>query len=115
MNRLWAQLLSISPFSPGVQVFLISQCSWKGHRRSAIISAYQFNTERRLVEREQPEAPVAPDSIIKIRSKATKEELATLSLIPWQDGGVIRKKGKIPLLAILALVLGKETYDHGSG
>ena len=72
------------------------------------LGIYQFNTERRLVEYEQPEATVAPESIIKIRSKATKEELATLSLIPWQDGGVVRKKGKIPLLAILALVLGKK-------
>ena len=31
----------------------------------------------------------------------SKEELATMTYIPWQDGGVIRKKGKIPLIGLL--------------
>lgn len=109
LNRLWAQLLSHlafyprRPSIPDLSVLLERTSSVSHH-----LGIYQFNTERRLVEYEQPEATVAPESIIKIRSKATKEELATLSLIPWQDGGVVRKKGKIPLLAILAFVLGKK-------
>ena len=66
------------------------------------LGVYQFNTERRLVRYEVPPAtPSERNPIIRIRHRASKEELATLTYVPWQDGGVIRKKGKIPLIALL--------------
>jgi hypothetical protein len=56
---------------------------------------YQFNTERRLIRYEAPSATLSGQNpIIRIRHKASKEELATLTYIPWQDGGVIRKRAK---------------------
>jgi hypothetical protein len=103
LNRLFTHLLShlaLYPRRPSIPPFsvLLEGASSIGHR----LAAYQYNTERRLVRYETPASTVSErNPIIKVRHKASKEELATLTYIPWQDGGVIRKKGKIPLLALL--------------
>jgi hypothetical protein len=103
LNRLFTHLLShlaLYPRRPSIPSFsvLLEGTSSIVHG----LGVYQFNTERRLVRYEAPlSAPSEQNPIIRIRHKASKEELATLTYIPWQDGGVIRKKGKIPLLALL--------------
>jgi hypothetical protein len=103
LNRLFTHLLShlaLYPRRPS-----IPQISVLLEGTSSIIHSlgtYQFNTERRLVRYETPPATVPEQNpIIRIRHKVSKEELATLTFIPWQDGGVIKKKGKIPLLALM--------------
>ena len=103
LNRLFTHLLShlaLYPRRPSIPPFsvLLEGTSSIVHG----LGVYQFNTERRLVRYEAPAAtPSERNPIIRIRDRASKEELATLTFIPWQDGGVIRKNGKIPLLALL--------------
>jgi hypothetical protein len=103
LNRLFTGLLShlaFYPRRPSIPPFsvLLEGTSSIAHT----LGVYQFNTERRLVRYETPPAtPSERNPIIRIRHRASKEELATLTYIPWQDGGIIRKKGKIPLMALL--------------
>jgi hypothetical protein len=107
VNRLFVHLLShlaLYPRRPSIPPFsvLLEGTSSISHH----LGVYQFNTERRLVRYEpEPGTGTPPDRAIKIRHKVTREELATLTFVPWQDGGVIRKKGKIPLSALLMLVV----------
>jgi hypothetical protein len=103
LNRLFTHLLShlaLFPRRPSIPPFSVLL-----EGTSSIVNTlglYQFNTERRLVRYETPPTtPSERNPIIRIRHKSSKEELATLTYIPWQDGGVIRKKGKIPLIALL--------------
>jgi hypothetical protein len=103
LNRLFTHLLShlaLYPRRPSIPPFSVLL---EGASSIAYpLGVYQFNTERRLVRYEAPAAtPSKQDPIIRIRDKASKKELATLTYIPWQDGGVIRKKGEIPLIALL--------------
>jgi hypothetical protein len=103
LNRLFTHLLShlaLYPRRPSIPPFsvLLEGTSSIFHG----LGVYQFNTERRLVRYEAPPATTpVQNPIIRVTDKASKEELATLTYIPWQDGGVIRKKGKIPLIALL--------------
>jgi len=103
LNRLFTHLLShlaLYPRRPSIPPFsvLLEGTSSIPHG----LGVYQFNTERRLVRYEAPPTrPLEQNPIIRVRHRASKEELATLTYIPWQDGGVIRKKGKIPLIALL--------------
>jgi hypothetical protein len=103
LNRLFTHLLShlaLYPRRPSIPPFsvLLEGTSSIFHG----LGVYQFNTERRLVRYEAPPAATSEQNpIIRITDKSSKEELATLTYIPWQDGGVIRKKGKIPLIALL--------------
>jgi hypothetical protein len=103
LNRLFTHLLShlaLYPRRPSIPPFsvLLEGTSSIVHG----LGVYQYNTERRLVRYEAPSATASEQNpIIRIRDKASKEELAMLTYIPWQDGGVIRKKGKIPLVALL--------------
>ena len=103
LNRLFTHLLShlaLYPRRPSIPPFSVLL-----EGTSSIVQGlgvYQFNTERRLVRLEAPKAARSEQNpIIRIRHTTSKEELATLAYIPWQDGGVIRKRGKIPLAALL--------------
>jgi len=103
LNRLFTHLLShlaLYPRRPSIPPFsvLLEGTSSIVHG----LGTYQYNTERRLVRYEQPSAaPGKQNPIIRIRDKVSKEELASMTYIPWQDGGVIRKKGKLPLIGLL--------------
>ena len=103
LNRLFTHLLShlaLYPRRPSIPPFSVLLEGTSSIAQP--LGMYQFNTERRLVRYEAPTATLSePNSIIRIRHRASKEELATLTYIPWQDGGVIQKKGKIPLIALL--------------
>lgn len=103
VNRLFTHLIShlaFYPRRPSIPPYsvLLEGTSSISHN----FGIYQFNTEGRLV-RYEPKEDVAsePHPVIKIREKGSKEELASLTYIPWQDGGVIRKKGRIPLMGLL--------------
>lgn len=104
LNRLFTHLLShlaLYPRRPSIPPLSVLL-----EGASSIVQSfgiYQFNTERRLVRYEaSPVTSSEQNPIIRIRYKASNEELATLTYIPWQDGGVIQKKGKIPLTALMA-------------
>jgi len=106
LNRLFTLLLSqlaLYPRRPSIPPFsvLLEGTSSLVHG----LGVYQFNTERRLVRYEPPAPtptiPSPPSPLIRIRDRVSKEELATLTYVPWQDGGIIRKKGKLPLIGLL--------------
>lgn len=103
LNRFFTHLLShlaLYPRRPSIPPFsvLLEGTSSVVHS----LGTYQYNTERRLVRYELPSTkPSKQDPMIRIRDKKTKEELATMTYIPWQDGGVIRKKGKLPLIGLI--------------
>jgi hypothetical protein len=103
LNRLFTRLLAhlaFYPRRPSIPPFsvLLEGASSVGRP----FGTYQFNTEKRLVRYEAlPSTPSERNPVIRIRDKASKEELATLKYIPWQDGGVIQKRGKIPLVGLL--------------
>src|SRR5205807_1852761 len=103
LNRLFTHLIShlaFYPRRPSIPPFSVLLQGTSTMART--LGVYQFNTERRMVRYEdQPTIPPEQNKTIRVRHRATKEELAVLTYIPWQDGGVIRKKGKIPLLALL--------------
>jgi hypothetical protein len=106
VNRLFTHLLSHlaffprRPSIPPFSVLLEGTSTITQH-----MGVYQFNTERRLIRipsepsKEQKTLPASP--VIKIRDAVTKKELATLTYIQWQDGGVVRKKGEIPLVSLI--------------
>ncbi|MGB8478618.1 MAG: hypothetical protein WCE63_07235 [Acidobacteriaceae bacterium] len=106
VNRLFTHLLSHlaffprRPSIPPFSVLLEGTSKVTQH-----MGVYQFNTERRLIRmpmepsKEQKAQPASP--VIKIRDAVTKKELATMTYIQWQDGGVIRKKGDIPLVGLI--------------
>jgi hypothetical protein len=103
LNRVFTRLLShlaFYPRRPSIPPFSVLLEGTSSLVHSPAV--YQFNTERRLVRYQQP--PTIPGErhpIIRVRDRVSKEELATMTYIPWQDGGVIRKKGKLPLLGLL--------------
>lgn len=103
LNRLFTHLIShlaFYPRRPSIPPFsvMLEGTSSISHT----LGVYQFNTENRLVRwQPAPSTPLEQSPIIRIRDKSSKEELATLTYIPWQDGGVIRKKGKLPLRGFL--------------
>lgn len=106
INRLFTHLISHlaffprRPSIPPFNVLLEGTSSVQQH-----VGLYQYNTERRLIpfpmHRPPKEPGQRPNPVLKIRDRATKKELATMTYIPWQDGGVIRKKGDIPLIGLL--------------
>jgi hypothetical protein len=105
LNRLFTHLIShlaFYPRRPSIPPFsvLLEGTSSINHT----LGTYQYNTENRLVPYQaSPLIPSEKRPFIKITDKASKEEMATLTFIPWQDGGVIKKMGKAPLIAFLAL------------
>jgi hypothetical protein len=103
LNRLFTHLLShlaLYPRRPSIPPFSVLLEGTSSIATS--LATYQYNTERRLVRYEAPPpTPSEQRPIIRIRGRDSKEELATLTYIPWQDGGVVRKRGKIPLAALL--------------
>jgi hypothetical protein len=104
LNRFFVHLLSHLAFYPRRPSIPPFSVMLEGAASVAVSTAvYQYNTEARLVP--FVPAPQQPnESLREIKLSKGKEHLGTLRFIPWQDGGVIRKKGKVPLTVILVLV-----------
>jgi hypothetical protein len=103
LNRLFTRLISYlalyprRPSIPPLSVLLEGTSTLV-----QTLGLYQFNTEKRLVRFTPPPATAQEQNpIIRVHDKNSKQELATLTYIPWQDGGVIRKTGQIPLIGLL--------------
>jgi uncharacterized protein DUF6602 len=104
LNRLFTHLIShlaFYPRRPSIPPFSVLLEGTSSIAQT--LGVYQFNTERRLVRYEPlPDtSPSGSNPIIRVRDKTSREELAALTYIPWQDGGIIQKRGKIPLLPLL--------------
>jgi hypothetical protein len=104
LNRFFVHLLSHLAFYPRRPSIPPFSVMLEGAASVAVSTAvYQYNTEARLVPF-VPASQEPSESLREIKLSKGKEALGTLRFIPWQDGGVIRMKGKIPLTAILVLV-----------
>lgn len=104
LNRFFVHLMSHLAFYPRRPSIPPYAVMLEGAAKVAVMSAtYQYNTEARLVPF-VPSAQPPTETLREIKLSKNKEHLGTLTFIPWQDGGVIRMKGKIPLDAILVIV-----------
>jgi len=104
LNRFFVHLMSHLAFYPRRPSIPPYSVMLEGAAKVAVMSAtYQYNTEARLVPF-VPSLQPPTETLREIKLRKNKEQLGTVSFIPWQDGGVVRMKGKIPLEAILVLV-----------
>jgi hypothetical protein len=100
-------------FSPGAKLPNCSQILEHTPKEGIVVTGYQYNLSGHLVpvprqfynDRFIPPRP--------FRIEDTKGDLlSTLQFIPWQDGGVVLLKGKLPLNGLL-IFLGKKAMDRG--
>jgi hypothetical protein len=100
-------------FSPGAKVpnftlLLEDVCS-----NMVTLGGYQYNLagELKPVPRQFYADRYIPPLPIRIKDRGG-ELLSTVEFIPWQDGGVVLMRGKLPLESILVF-LGKEALSSG--
>jgi hypothetical protein len=108
LNRFFSRLLAHLTFyphrvsNPPFDVMLADTA-----KQARIVAPYQYNTKGQLkpsppemnIENE-PEAPFS----MRVDDE-NGEQLGLMQFIPWQDGSVIRWYGKMPLQALLLLLL----------
>jgi hypothetical protein len=111
LNRFFTHLLSHLAFYPRRPSIPPLSVLLEGSASTTFAAAmYQYNTEARLVPFEAaPPVPSESLRVIKIHARTTDgskeyKEAATLTFFQWQDGGVIRMKGMVPLSLILKMV-----------
>jgi hypothetical protein len=78
------------------------------------LAPYQYDVagNLRLVPPEHYAGQLLPSRPFVVEAARPKELLATLTYIPWQDGGVILLRGKLPLEGLL-IFLGREALLRG--
>jgi hypothetical protein len=78
------------------------------------LAPYQYNVagDLRLVPTEHYADRLLPSRPFLVEAAKSEELLATLTYIPWQDGGVILLRGKLPLEGLL-IFLGREALVRG--
>jgi len=114
-NKVLAFIVSYTVFfSPGVAVpnfndLLVGVC-----KNVVTMKGYQYNLAGDVVPvpREHYANRYLPPRPMLIEARGTKELLATLQYMPWQDGGTIVLKGKLPLEGLLVF-LGKDALVKG--
>lgn len=100
-------------FSPGAKLPNWSQILEDTPKEGMVLTGYQYNLSGHLmpVPRHLYNDRYIPPRAFHIED--TKGNLlSTLQFIPWQDGGVVLLKGKLPLEGLL-IFLGKKTMDRG--
>jgi hypothetical protein len=114
-NKVVAFIVSyIVFFSPGT-AYLNFNDLLEGTSKNLVTSfGYQYNLSGDLVPvpRNQYVERLLPPRPIIIESRGKKELLASLVYVPWQDGGVVLSRGKLPLEGLL-IFLGKEALKNG--
>lgn len=113
-NKMYSFLLGYLAFVyPGVQLLEWNKILEGTPDGAIIISGYQYNLAGKLMS-VPPEyfndryIPPRPFLIEDQRG----ELLSALQFLPWQDGGVVLLKGKLPLNALL-IFLGKDALERG--
>jgi hypothetical protein len=104
LNKMCAVLFSyLCFFSPGAVFPNLREIMESSPKTGMTVAPYQFNLKGQLV-------PVPPELRfnqflvfpIGFRAEDNKgNELARVQYLPWQDGGVVRTRGKLPLEAFL--------------
>jgi len=113
-NKMAAFLIAhLAIFSPGAQLPDWSQILVGVPQNAVAVSGFQYDLKGELLpvpERFYNDRYLAP---LPMRIEDQKRKLlSTLQFLPWQDGGVLLLKGKLPLEGFLVL-LGKEALQRG--
>jgi hypothetical protein len=89
-------------FSPGAKLSNFTEFLDGVPKTAVVISGYQYDLKGNLnpVPRNQYQDRFVPAPPFQITDRRG-QHLATIQLIPWQDGGTILLKGKLPLLGLL--------------
>lgn len=105
-NRMCSFILGhLAVFSPGAMLPYWSQILGSAPQGAIAITGYQYNLAGHLrpVPREFYNDRYLPPRPFLIEDSAGTL-LSTVQFLPWQDGGVIRLKGKLPLSPFLLLL-----------
>ncbi len=89
-------------FSPGAKLPNFIELLDGVPKTAVVMSGYQYDLKGSLnpVPRNQYQDRFVPAPPFQITDRRG-QHLATIQLIPWQDGGTILLKGKLPLLGVL--------------
>lgn len=89
-------------FSPGAKLSNFTQFLDGVPKTAVVMSGYQYDLKGNLnsVPRNQYQDRFVPAPPFQITDRRG-QHLATIHFIPWQDGGTILLKGKLPLLDLL--------------
>ena len=100
-------------FSPGAKLPNWSEILEDTPKEGMVLTGYQYNLSGQLmpVPRQFYNDRYIPPRPFRIED-TQGDLLSTLQFIPWQDGGVVLLKGKLPLDGLL-IFLGKKAMDRG--
>jgi hypothetical protein len=106
MNRMCGFLfMHLQTFSPGTKLPNMNEALKEISPIGITLGAYQFNLQHQLVPARNllwEQGKIGP---LPVRIEDSKGNLLShLEFIPWQDGGVVRLIGKLPLEGILVFM-----------
>jgi hypothetical protein len=112
LNRMCALLFSyLNFFSPGTALPPFKEMLEGVPTICMPIAAYQMNLSGELVP-VPPEFRFNPFAVVSFRVlDGSGAELGRVSYLPWQDGGVVRVTGKLPIETVLVFA-GKEALSE---
>jgi len=102
-NKMMSFLIAhLGIFSPGAKLPNFTDLLDGVPKTAVVMSGYQYDLKGNLnpVPRNQYQDRFVPAPPFQITDRRG-QHLATIQLIPWQDGGTILLKGKLPLLGLL--------------
>lgn len=114
-NKVLAFVVSYTVFfSPGVSVPNFNDIQAGICKTVVTLPGYQHNVGGDIapVPPEHYARLLLPPRPVLVEAKGTKELLASLIYMPWQDGGVILLKGKLPLEGLMVFS-GKDALTRG--
>lgn len=113
-NKMCAFLLAHAAiFSPGAKLPNWAEVLEGVPKEVMTICGYQYNLSGQIrpVPREFYNDRYLPPRPVYVEDKKGNQ-LAALQFLPWQDGGVVLLKGKLPLEGLLVFI-GKKAFDRG--
>ncbi len=113
-NKMCSHIIAhLMIFSPGANLPDWNKILEDTPKEGMVLSGYQYNLSGKLmpVPRQFYNDRYIPPRPFLIEDQRGNL-LSTLQFIPWQDGGVILLKGKLPLDGLLVF-LGKKALDRG--
>lgn len=102
-NKMMSFLVAhLGLFSPGAKLSNFTEFLDGVPKTAVVVSGYQYDLKGNLnpVPSNQYQDRIVPAPPLQITDRRG-QHLATIQLIPWQDGGTILVKGKLPLLGLL--------------
>jgi len=115
-NKMAAFLFAhLAIFSPGAKVPNFSEVLEGVLQTAVVISGYQYDLSGNLnpVPRHVYQDRYVPAPPLRIENRQGNL-LATIQFVPWQDGGVIVLRGKLPLLGLLPFLGRQELLKAGA-